>query len=107
MNISEYIRGYNETIILNFLNKKDSYGYEINKNVKEKSNNLYEFKEATLYTVFKRLEEQELITAYWGDEMSGARRRYYQITGKGKEKLKQDKINWKEMKKLIDSLIKE
>ena len=77
---SDLIRGSTEIIILAHLINKDSYGYEINKSISEKTNSAYELKEATLYTAFRRLEDTGMITSYWGDENSGARRRYYKIT---------------------------
>jgi len=77
---SDLIRGSTDTIILAHLLNKNSYGYEINKDIMEKTDNQYELKEATLYTAFRRLEEAGMISSYWGDETSGARRRYYKIT---------------------------
>ncbi|AZV58065.1 PadR family transcriptional regulator [Clostridium sp. AWRP] len=102
---SDVIRGHTETIILAHLVQKDSYGYEINKFIKEKTDNKYELKEATLYSAFRRLEKASLITSYWGDQNTGARRRYYSITELGKEVLKQNRLDWNESKELIDKLI--
>lgn len=102
---SDIIRGHTETIILSQLNKKDSYGYEINKTIKEKTNNIYELKEATLYCAFKRLEENGYIESYWGDQQTGARRKYYRITDIGRKNYLRDKEDWKETKKIIDKLI--
>lgn len=102
---SDIIRGHTETIILSHLAEKDSYGYEINKSIKQKTNNKYELKEATLYSAFKRLEKSGLISSYWGDENTGARRRYYSITPLGLEALEQNKLDWNESKVLIDKLI--
>ncbi|AND84927.1 PadR family transcriptional regulator [Clostridium tyrobutyricum] len=102
---SDIIRGHTDTIILAHLIEKDSYGYEINKFIKEKTNNKYELKESTLYSAFRRLEKASLITSYWGDQNTGARRRYYSITELGKEALIQNKQDWDESKKLIDKLI--
>lgn len=102
---SDLLRGHTETIILFELMKSDSYGYAINKVIKEKTNNLYELKEATLYSAFRRLEKAELITSYWGDEGSGARRRYYTITELGREAYRKNKTDWEEAKGIIDSLI--
>jgi predicted transcriptional regulator len=84
---------------------KDSYGYEINKAIKEKTNNEYELKEATLYSAFKRLEENGLIESYWGDQNIGARRKYYRITENGKKVYHRDKEDWLMTKKIIDKLI--
>ncbi|SHJ77046.1 transcriptional regulator, PadR family [Clostridium cavendishii DSM 21758] len=102
---SDIIRGHTETIILANLAKNDSYGYEINKVIQQKTDNKYELKEATLYSAFRRLEQAELITSYWGDQTTGARRRYYSITKLGLLALERNKNDWNESKLLIDKLI--
>jgi DNA-binding PadR family transcriptional regulator len=102
---SDIIRGHTDTIILKQLIDHDSYGYEINKAILEITNNEYELKEATLYTAFRRLESLGYITSYWGDETTGARRRYYSATKLGKEVYKQNKEDWEKAKSLIDKLI--
>lgn len=104
---SDLLRGHTDTIILTHLLRKDSYGYEINKFIQEKTEGKYELKEATLYSAFRRLEEAGMISSYWGDETTGARRRYYTITNSGKETYKKNKEDWKDAKGLIDKLIKE
>ena len=104
---ADILRGYTDTIILRQLAGGDSYGYQINKRVAEKSGGGLEMKEATLYTAFRRLEGAGYIRSYWGDEMSGARRRYYALTNEGREKLLQDCEAWQETKRLIDRLLEE
>ncbi len=102
---SDLLRGHTETIILRHLLEKDSYGYEINKAIQEKTGNQYELKEATLYSAFRRLEQAGMITSYWGDETTGARRRYYSVTSAGRLCYKQNKEEWEDAKQLIDKLI--
>lgn len=104
---SDLIRGHTDTIILANLLQGDSYGYKINKAINEKTDHKYELKEATLYTAFKRLEENGCISSYWGDENSGARRRYYTITSLGRQTYRQLKTEWKTAKDLIDKLIED
>ena len=102
---SDLIRGHTETIILAQLLKKDSYGYEINKSIQQTTHGEYELKEATLYSAFRRLENAEMIESYWGDETTGARRRYYSITRLGRAMYEQNKEEWERTKQLIDHLI--
>ncbi len=102
---ADILRGYTDTIILRQLSQGDSYGYQINKNVAALSGGTFEMKEATLYTAFRRLETAGLIRSYWGNEMSGARRRYYAISPAGIQKLEADLENWKETKAQIDLLL--
>lgn len=104
---ADLLRGYTDSIILRQLAGGDSYGYQINKHVTEKSGGAFEMKVATLYTAFRRLDSAGLIRSYWGDENSGARRRYYAITPQGEEKLRQDCQAWQETRKLIDRLLQE
>lgn len=63
---SDTLRGHTDTIILTQLMRGDNYGYEINKTIQQRTNGQYGFKEATLYTAFRRLEQSGLITSYWG-----------------------------------------
>jgi len=102
---ADTLRGYTDTIILTQLMDKDSYGYEINKNVVARTQGQFELKEATLYTAFKRLEKEGLITSYWGDEGSGARRRYYTITQNGRDVWMQRSAEWLSTRDLLNALL--
>ena len=104
---ADLLRGYTDTIILRQLSHGDSYGYRISKQVSLISQGGLEMKEATLYTAFRRLEQAGLIRSYWGDETTGARRRYYAITEAGIKKLYQDCAAWQETKCMMDRLLKE
>lgn len=103
----DLIRGNTDTIILAHLIHRDSYGYQINKNIQQKTDSHFELKEATLYSAFRRLEQAGCITSYWGDEQSGARRRYYSITPAGVNLFHNNRTEWESAKQLIDRLLEE
>ena len=102
---SDLIRGHTDTIILARLSGGDNYGYEINKSIQQRTDGKYELKEATLYTAFRRLEQAGCISSYWGDEQTGARRRYYSITEAGHDTYSRLIDEWKTAKTMIDKLI--
>ncbi|MBQ8340564.1 MAG: helix-turn-helix transcriptional regulator [Clostridia bacterium] len=102
---SDLIRGHTETIILALLQQEDSYGYRINKAIRSATDGEYELKEATLYTAFRRLEEAGYIRSYWGNEESGARRRYYAITDAGHDAYRQSLAEWHRANLLINRLV--
>ncbi|TDT50263.1 PadR family transcriptional regulator [Fonticella tunisiensis] len=102
---SDLLRGHTDTIVLRILMDGDSYGYEIYKKIIEKSEGLYELKEATLYSSFRRLEQEGSITSYWGDETQGGRRKYYKITPLGERVYNLNKQDWEFTKKIIDKLL--
>ena len=103
---ADLIRGHTDTIILAALLKGDSYGYRINRTLCDLTAGRYELKEATLYTAFKRLEEAGYIRSYWGDEATGARRRYYAITPAGQMAYGRMMQEWQEASELIEKLIR-
>lgn len=102
---SDLIRGHTDTIILSLLTLGDSYGYKINKDIMEITGGRFEFKEATLYTAFRRLEQAGLIASYWGDESTGARRRYYVITEIGKEQYARNLTEWEKARSATEKLL--
>lgn len=103
---SDLIRGHIDTIILCVLINGDNYGYEIIKAILQNSGGEYELKEPSLYTSLKRLEKQDYIQSYWGNESQGGRRKYYKITDSGKKVYTEALIAWEKAKKIIDRLIK-
>ena len=103
---ADLIRGHTDTIILAALLEEDSYGYRINRRLCELTDGRYELKEATLYTAFKRLEEAGYIRSYWGDEATGARRRYYAITPGGRVAYDRMMQEWQSASTLIEKLIR-
>lgn len=98
----EIKKGSIDILILSLISKHDRYGYEIAKTVKEKSNNLYEMGEGTLYSALKRLEKNELLESYWGESDGGGRRKYYKITDVGRTELDKRLKEWKRVNTLID-----
>lgn len=102
----EVLKGHIDTIILSLLIKKEMYGYELAKLVRENSKEQFELKEGTLYLSLKRLEKNEWIYSYWGEEQGpGGRRKYYRITSLGEETFKQKCVEWRFIKGIIDSFL--
>lgn len=102
---SDLIRGHIDTIVLGLLSAQDRYGYEICKQVGVLSDGEYELKEPTLYSAFRRMEGQGLISSYWGEESQGGRRKYYRISAAGRETYLRNLEDWKRARTLIDRLV--
>jgi DNA-binding PadR family transcriptional regulator len=101
----DLLRGHTDTIILGLLFDGDKYGYEIIKLVRRRSGDLYELREATMYSSLKRLEHEGRIDSYWGDETQGGRRKYYRVTTSGKQLYLQNRRNWDYAKQILDKLL--
>lgn len=105
-NNGDMLRGHTETIILRILMDGDSYGYEIAKKILDGGMGVIEVKDATIYTAFRRMEDEGLLATYWGDGVLGARRRYYSITPKGRDFYEQKLNEWIKADEILNNLIK-
>ena len=71
-------RGFLDVCVLASINRQDSYGYQI---VKDVPSSLH-LTESTLYPLLKHLESAGLLTVY-AIEHNGRLRKYYRITPAG------------------------
>lgn len=88
-------KGLLEYCVLKVLTKSDSYGYQIIKDISD----CVEISESTLYPILKRLEASECLETY-SLEHNGRLRKYYKITNKGKNHIKEFLIDWEEVMKV-------
>jgi DNA-binding PadR family transcriptional regulator len=102
---ADLLRGHTEAIVLGVLTRRDSYGFEIFKTIRDATGGAYEIKEATLYASYRRLERDGLVEAYWGDESQGGRRKYYRITDAGRSEFRRSVRAWVITREIIDALL--
>lgn len=70
------------------------YGYEIIKNLELLSENVFQFKEGTLYPILHKFENLGYIQSYSKTSESNKERKYYRITQKGLDQLVIEERNW-------------
>lgn len=95
-------RGLLDVCVLAAIEKEDSYGYKIIKDVKP----YLDLSESTLYTILKRLETAGMLTVR-SAEHSGRLRKYYHITAAGKQRIEDFKEDWKEILSIHQFVTKE
>ena len=85
-------RGLLDVSVLAAIQDKDSYGYQIIKDMKP----YMEISESTLYPILRRLEAAEMLSV-WSAEHNGRLRKYYRITQQGRKRIEDFKKEWEEM----------
>lgn len=90
-------KGLLEFCVLAILNKSDSYGYQIIKDI----SNCVEVSESTLYPILKRLESNKYLETY-SIEHNGRLRKYYKITKAGKKHIITFLDDWQQVMKIYD-----
>ena len=100
----ELLKGSTKLIILSLLENETMYGYEMIRRLSEKSENVFELQEGTLYPILHSLESDGFITSYW-DNTGAKKRKYYSITNEGKKHLKEKKEEWKIFSRGVSQVI--
>ncbi len=95
-------RGLLDICVLAAIKSKDSYGYQIIKDMKP----YIKMSESTLYTILKRLETADMLTVRTA-EHGGRLRKYYRITGQGVKRIEDFKDEWKEIMAIYQFVTKE
>jgi PadR family transcriptional regulator PadR len=95
-------KGVLEAAVLASLSKHESYGYKIISDLSP----YIEISESTLYPILRRLEEMGCLTTK-SREHNGRLRKYYQITVKGKQRLREFVYDIREIQVVYDYIIKE
>ena len=98
----ELLKGVAPTIVLEILSRGRMYGYELSDAIEQRSEKILTLGRGTLYPLLYNLEAKELVTAQWQVSENGRKRRYYEITGKGKAKLSAQKEQWVQLQQGVN-----
>jgi PadR family transcriptional regulator PadR len=95
-------KGVLELCILSILSQKDAYPTEIIERLKVTKLVVVE---GTLYPLLTRLKNADLLSYRWEESNSGPPRKYYMLTEKGKDHLKDLQTSWLELVENVNQTI--
>ena len=88
-NNDKTISALEEDLLTPLANKRSLYGLQFVEAFRQASGGKRELGLGSLYPPLARLEKEGLVNWHWGDELIGARRKYYEITAYGEKALKE------------------
>jgi len=80
------------------------YGYQLVQTLADKSDGVLGMQQSTLYPMLYNLEAKGLIASEWRESESGRRRKYYTLTGAGRERLATDTEQWRALAEAMSRL---
>jgi DNA-binding PadR family transcriptional regulator len=101
---SKIARGSAELAILSLLDEQPLYGFEISKQIEERTGGALRFTLASLYPMLYELEKRGLIAGRWRSNDAGRDRRYYSLTSAGKKQLAPLREEWRGFFRALDQL---
>ena len=86
---------HTDLLVLARLAEADMYGYQIITELEKRSEHIFEMKEGTLYPVLHSLWKEGAVECYEAQAPTGRARKYYHLTKKGREFLKNEAEEWR------------
>lgn len=96
-------KGVLEFCILSILSKNDAYATDILNTLKKSELIVVE---GTLYPLLSRQKNAGLLSYRWEESTQGPPRKYYALTEKGRDALKELETSWNDLIEAVDSIIK-
>src|ERR1700684_3537642 len=93
----DLFRGALEMMILQSLQREPMHGYALVQHIKQRSNELLQIEEGSLYPTLQRLLREGLLKAEWEISVTNRRVRTYRITPAGKKHLEREISSFERM----------
>ncbi|GMU21598.1 MAG: hypothetical protein AMXMBFR13_16900 [Phycisphaerae bacterium] len=101
----ELVRGTLDTLLLETISRGPMYGYQICKTVNAETDGYFHLREGSLYPALHKLETEGLLKAFWEQADTGRRRKYYQITERGKTTLARKRQEWQAFAAAVERVL--
>ena len=99
------LSGSTPMLVLSLLKDGDKYGYEMVEALAKRSDDTFLLKEGTLYPLLHTLEKNHYVTSYTQQTPSGRERKYYRLTGKGREYLEHKESEWRLFSEKVNTVL--
>jgi PadR family transcriptional regulator, regulatory protein PadR len=101
----DLFRGALEMMVLQSLRWRPMHGYALVQHIKQRSNDLLEVEEGSLYPALQRMLREKLVKADWEISPSKRRVRTYRITPAGLRYLEREVASFEQMLKGINLVL--
>ena len=101
----DMIRGHIDTIILNSLIDGDKDTNQIRAEIESRAGGQFQLKQGTFYSALQRIVKQGYVIEYRTTGPDGVRRKYFQLTEKGKDLIDKNQSSWTFSRQIINTLL--
>lgn len=101
---STIARGSAELAILSLLQEQPLYGFEIARQIGERTGGALKFTLASLYPLLYEMEKRDWVEARWQANAAGRDRRYYRLTPTGRRQIAPLRKEWRAFFHALDAL---
>ena len=99
---SDVIKGTLDMLILRTLDREELHGWGIAKRIQQRSGDVLQINQGSLYPALYRLADRGWIESQEGESAEGRSVRIYRLTTSGAKQLESERANWKELSAAVD-----
>jgi transcriptional regulator len=101
----DVLQGTLDLLVLKALSRGAMHGYDTLDWLKRATDGQLRIDDAALYPALHRMEARGLISADWGISANNRRARFYQLTAKGRQALKDEASSWRRYSALVAKVL--
>lgn len=102
----DLLQGTLDLLVLQTLQLGPAHGYTIASTIAQRSDDVLQVEQGSLYPALQRIEERGWITSYWGVSESSRRARFYRLTVKGKRQLAAETTRWETLARAVSRVMR-
>ena len=103
--VRQLLRGVVEPLLLFIIDELPMHGYEIARELDRRSQGYFNLTASTIYSALRRLESRGLVLSSWQQVARKQKRRYYELTEKGRQILAEELAQWQKFLGATDRVI--
>lgn len=101
----QLLKGSTEMLILATLAEGPKHGYLITQSLRDHSDDQFQFSAGMLYPLLHKLESKGWIQGSWEQTDGGRKRKFYDLTKKGRAHLADKKKEWESFTGFVSGVI--
>jgi len=102
---NDLLYGTLDLLVLKAIAAEPLHGFGISKWIEQRTKNELEIVDSALYKALHRLEDAGAIDAEWGVTENNRRAKYYSITARGRQLMREEVATWKRYVTAVSSVI--
>jgi transcriptional regulator len=103
---AEMLQGTLDMLVLQSLVLGPAHGYTIARLIQQRSDDLLQVGQGSLYPALHRLETRKWIASFWGTSENNRKARYYRLTPLGKRQLAAETSKWHQLVHAVSRVLR-
>jgi PadR family transcriptional regulator, regulatory protein PadR len=102
---TDLLQGTLDLLILKTVALGPLHGWGISKRIRERSRDVLQVNQGSLYPALYRLEDRGWIESEWGVSPEGRRAKFYRLTTEGRKQFAAERTQWRLFATAVDEVL--